>query len=49
MGAMLALVCAKLAWIRLPAKAPFVAIFVDVTGMTIYFPVATMTLKGTLL
>jgi hypothetical protein len=31
------------------SSVPFVATFVDVTGITIYFPVARVTLQGTLL
>jgi magnesium transporter len=31
------------------ASAPFVATLVDVTGIVIYFSVATLVLKGTLL
>jgi magnesium transporter len=48
-GSMLPFVLRKLGFDPASASAPFVATCVDVTGLVIYFSVATMLLKGTLL
>ena len=48
-GAMLPFVMRRLGFDPASASAPFVATLVDVTGLIIYFSVAFMTLRGTLL
>ena len=48
-GAMLPFVFRKLGFDPASASAPFVATLVDVTGLIIYFTVASMILRGTLL
>jgi magnesium transporter len=48
-GAMLPFVLRKLGLDPASASAPFVATLVDVTGLIIYFTVASITLRGTLL
>jgi magnesium transporter len=48
-GAMLPFVLRKLGFDPASASAPFVATLVDVTGLIIYFTVASMILRGTLL
>jgi magnesium transporter len=49
MGAMLPLLLHRAGFDPASASAPFVATLVDVTGLMIYFSVATSVLKGTLL
>jgi magnesium transporter len=49
MGAMLPLLLHRAGFDPASASAPFVATLVDVTGLMIYFSVATAVLKGTLL
>jgi magnesium transporter len=49
MGAMLPLVLKRLGFDPAAASAPFVATLVDVTGLVIYFTVASLFLKGILL
>ena len=49
MGAMLPLLLHRAGFDPASASAPFVATLVDVTGLIIYFSVATAVLKGTLL
>jgi magnesium transporter len=48
-GSMLPLLLRKLGFDPASASAPFVATMVDVTGLVIYFTVATFWLAGTLL
>ena len=48
-GSMLPLVLKKLGADPAASSAPFVATLVDVTGLIIYFSVATIILKGTIL
>lgn len=48
-GSMLPFVFRRLGWDPASASAPFVATLVDVTGLLIYFSVAALVLKGTLL
>jgi magnesium transporter len=48
-GSMLPFIAKKLGFDPATASAPFVATFVDVTGIVIYFTVATLILKGTML
>ncbi len=49
MGSMLPLVIKKLGFDPATSSAPFIATLVDVTGLIIYFTVAVMILRGTLL
>jgi magnesium transporter len=49
MGSMLPLVLKKLGFDPATSSAPFVATLVDVTGLVIYFTVAFLILRGTLL
>jgi magnesium transporter len=48
-GSMLPFVLKRLGFDPATASAPFVATLVDVTGLVIYFNVAYLVLKGTLL
>jgi magnesium transporter len=48
-GSMLPFVLRRLGFDPASASAPFVATLVDVTGLVIYFSVATVVLSGTLL
>ena len=48
-GSMLPFVLRRLGFDPASASAPFVATLVDVTGLVIYFSVATVILSGTLL
>jgi magnesium transporter len=48
-GSMLPLILRRLGFDPASASAPFVATLVDVTGITIYFTVASFILSGTLL
>lgn len=48
-GAMLPFLLSRVGFDPASASAPFVATLVDVTGLVIYFSVATLFLKGTLL
>jgi len=48
-GSMLPLILRKLGFDPAASSAPFVATLVDVTGLVIYFSVAALILKGTLL
>ena len=48
-GAMLPFALRRLGFDPASASAPFVATLVDVTGLVIYFSVATVVLSGTLL
>jgi magnesium transporter len=48
-GSMLPFVLSRLGLDPASASAPFVATLVDVTGLVIYFSVASMILRGTLL
>jgi magnesium transporter len=48
-GSMLPFIARKLGFDPATTSAPFVATFVDVTGIVIYFTVATLILKGTML
>jgi len=48
-GAMLPFVLQRLGFDPASASAPFVATLVDVTGLSIYFYVALLILRGTLL
>ena len=48
-GSMLPFVLRRLGFDPASASAPFVATLVDVTGLVIYFSVALVTLRGTLL
>lgn len=49
MGAMLPLILKKLGADPATSSAPFIATLVDVTGLIIYFSIAAMLLRGTLL
>jgi magnesium transporter len=49
MGSMLPFVMRRLGFDPAAASAPFVATLVDVTGVVIYFSVAAVILRGTLL
>jgi magnesium transporter len=49
MGSMLPIIIKKLGFDPAASSAPFVATLVDVTGLIIYFSVAMVFLKGTLL
>jgi magnesium transporter len=48
-GSMLPFVLKRLGFDPASASAPFVATLVDVTGLVIYFTVAMVILRGTLL
>jgi magnesium transporter len=48
-GSMLPFVLRRIGFDPASASAPFVATLVDVTGLIIYFSVASMVLRGTLL
>jgi magnesium transporter len=48
-GSMLPFVLRRIGFDPASASAPFVATLVDVTGLVIYFPVALLVLRGTLL
>jgi len=48
-GSMLPFVLERLGFDPATASAPFVATLVDVTGLVIYFTVAYLVLRGTLL
>ena len=48
-GSMLPFVLKRLGFDPASASAPFVATLVDVTGLVIYFTVAVVILRGTLL
>ncbi len=48
-GSMLPFLLRKLGFDPATASAPFVATLVDVTGLIIYFTIASMILRGTLL
>jgi magnesium transporter len=48
-GSMLPFLFRKLGWDPASASAPFVATLVDVTGLVIYFTIASLILTGTLL
>jgi magnesium transporter len=48
-GSMLPFVLRRIGFDPASASAPFVATFVDVSGLIIYFSVASMVLRGTLL
>ena len=48
-GSMLPLIMKKLGFDPATSSAPFVATLVDVTGLIIYFSVASFVLAGTLL
>jgi magnesium transporter len=48
-GSMLPFVIKRFGFDPASASAPFVATFVDVTGIVIYFSVAILILRGTLL
>jgi magnesium transporter len=48
-GSMLPLILRRLGFDPAVASAPFVATLVDVTGLVIYFSVAFLVLRGTLL
>jgi magnesium transporter len=48
-GAMLPFIMQRIGFDPASASAPFVATLVDVTGLTLYFYVALLLLKGTLL
>jgi magnesium transporter len=49
MGSMLPLIIKKCGFDPASSSAPFIATLVDVTGLVIYFSVAVMILRGTLL
>ena len=49
MGSMLPLALKKLGFDPATSSAPFVATLVDVTGLVIYFSLAFVILRGTLL
>ena len=49
MGSMLPLIIKKLGFDPAASSAPFIATLVDVTGLVIYFTVAVLILRGTLL
>jgi magnesium transporter len=46
---MLPFVLRRIGWDPASASAPFVATLVDVTGLVIYFSVASVVLRGALL
>jgi magnesium transporter len=48
-GSMLPFILQRIGFDPASASAPFVATLVDVTGLVIYFSVASLILKGTLL
>ena len=48
-GSMLPLILQRIGFDPASASAPFVATLVDVTGLVIYFSVASLILRGTLL
>jgi len=48
-GAMLPFIMKRIGFDPASASAPFVATLVDVTGLTLYFYVALLILRGTLL
>ena len=48
-GSMLPFVLSRFGFDPASASAPFVATLVDVTGLVIYFTVALLVLRGTLL
>jgi magnesium transporter len=48
-GSMLPFILRRLGFDPASASAPFVATLVDVTGLVIYFTVAILLLRGTLL
>jgi magnesium transporter len=48
-GSMLPFLLRRIGWDPASASAPFVATLVDVTGLVIYFSVASVVLRGTLL
>ncbi|HMF88769.1 MAG TPA: magnesium transporter, partial [Gemmatimonadaceae bacterium] len=48
-GAMLPFILKRIGFDPASASAPFVATLVDVTGLTLYFYVALLILRGTLL
>jgi magnesium transporter len=48
-GSMLPFILQRIGFDPASASAPFVATLVDVTGLVIYFGVAAMILRGTLL
>ena len=48
-GAMLPIVLRRFGFDPASASAPLVATFVDVTGVLLYFTVATLLLSGTIL
>jgi magnesium transporter len=48
-GAMLPFILRALGFDPVNASAPFVATLVDVTGLVIYFSIATLVLRGTML
>jgi magnesium transporter len=48
-GSMLPMVLRRLGFDPASASAPFVATLVDVSGLVIYFSVASVVLRGTLL
>ena len=48
-GSMLPFILRRLGFDPASASAPFVATLVDVSGLVIYFSVAALILKGTLL
>jgi len=48
-GSMLPLVLRRIGFDPASASAPFVATLVDVSGLVIYFSVASLILRGTLL
>ena len=49
MGSMLPLILKKLGFDPATSSAPFVATLVDVTGLIIYFSLAFLIMRGTLL
>ena len=48
-GSMISIILKKLKQDPSASSAPFVATLVDVTGLVIYFSIAAIVLKGTLL
>ena len=48
-GSMIPIILKKLKQDPAASSAPFVATLVDVTGLVIYFSIAALVLKGTLL
>ncbi len=48
-GSMLPLILRRIGFDPASASAPFVATLVDVSGLVIYFTVASLILRGTLL